>query len=157
MDRGDQAASHAGYNLYTVDYGGRRYVVRRRRQPEGFRFYSTLPPAIARNPMVLLDPPPPQTTQSAAAANDGAGRRINKRARVAEATEAAIQGLPEVAMPPAAAECTVCLKDFDELDKLRAMPCAHAFHQDCIFRWLRRNATCPLCRHLLSSEAQETA
>ncbi|GJN13895.1 hypothetical protein PR202_gb00651 [Eleusine coracana subsp. coracana] len=48
-------------------------------------------------------------------------------------------------------------QDFDELDKLRAMPCAHAFHEDCIFRWLRRNATCPLCRHPLSSEAQETA
>ncbi|GJM88108.1 hypothetical protein PR202_ga04135 [Eleusine coracana subsp. coracana] len=56
-----------------------------------------------------------------------------------------------------AAECAVCLKDFDELDKIRAMPCAHAFHEDCIFRWLRRNATCPLCRHPLSSESQETA
>jgi hypothetical protein len=42
------------------------------------------------------------------------------------------------------AECAVCLKDFDAEDKLRAMPCVHAFHDQCIFQWPRLNATCPL-------------
>ncbi|GJN13897.1 hypothetical protein PR202_gb00653 [Eleusine coracana subsp. coracana] len=93
---------------------------------------------------------------AAAAANDDTGRRrrSNKRARVATSTEAAIQGLPEVTPGGGGAkllqaECAMCLKDFDAEEKLRAMPCAHAFHEQCIFQWLRRNAACPLCRQQL--------
>ncbi|KQK04546.1 hypothetical protein BRADI_2g14170v3 [Brachypodium distachyon] len=44
-------------------------------------------------------------------------------------------------------ECAVCLARFDDADLLRLLPrCRHAFHLDCVDRWLHSNASCPLCR-----------
>lgn len=44
-------------------------------------------------------------------------------------------------------ECSVCLARFDDADHLRLLPrCRHAFHLDCVDRWLESNASCPLCR-----------
>lgn len=44
-------------------------------------------------------------------------------------------------------ECAVCLARFDDADLLRLLPrCRHAFHLDCVDRWLESNASCPLCR-----------
>lgn len=81
----------------------------------------------------------------------GHGRR-SKRARVA-ATSEDIMGLPEVTgRSRSGEECAVCLQDFGADEKLRAMPCSHAFHQHCISEWLRRKAVCPLCRHRLHTE-----
>lgn len=47
--------------------------------------------------------------------------------------------------------CTICLEDYSEGEKLRILPCGHAFHQDCILPWLTdRSPTCPLCKaHLV--------
>ncbi|RCV41987.1 hypothetical protein SETIT_9G178700v2 [Setaria italica] len=76
----------------------------------------------------------------------------SKRARVA-ATSEDIMGLPEVTgRSRSGEECAVCLQDFGADEKLRAMPCSHAFHQHCISEWLRRKAVCPLCRHRLHTE-----
>jgi hypothetical protein len=81
----------------------------------------------------------------------GHGRR-SKRARVS-ATSEDIMGLPEVAgRSRSGEECAVCLQDFGADEKLRAMPCSHAFHQHCISEWLRRKAVCPLCRHRMHTE-----
>ncbi|OVA16292.1 zinc finger protein [Macleaya cordata] len=55
-----------------------------------------------------------------------------------------IMGLKE------AFDCAVCLCEFSEQDKLRLLPlCSHAFHVDCIDKWLLSNSTCPLCRGTL--------
>ncbi|XXG40457.1 hypothetical protein AAC387_Pa01g1169 [Persea americana] len=44
-------------------------------------------------------------------------------------------------------ECSICLKDFREDEKLRLLPnCIHAFHLPCIDTWLKSKANCPLCR-----------
>ncbi|KAE8770290.1 putative RING-H2 finger protein ATL12 [Hordeum vulgare] len=44
-------------------------------------------------------------------------------------------------------ECAVCLARFDDADLLRLLPrCRHAFHLDCVDRWLHSSASCPLCR-----------
>ncbi|KAM1074208.1 hypothetical protein ACFX11_019384 [Malus domestica] len=46
-----------------------------------------------------------------------------------------------------ATECSVCLSDFEEGDKIRQLKCKHTFHQGCLDKWLQEyRATCPLCR-----------
>ncbi|GER25125.1 RING/U-box superfamily protein [Striga asiatica] len=50
-------------------------------------------------------------------------------------------------------DCSVCLSRFDEPDILRLLPgCRHAFHVDCIDRWLHSHSTCPLCRRHVSAD-----
>ncbi|KAJ1274192.1 hypothetical protein BS78_05G044300 [Paspalum vaginatum] len=87
--------------------------------------------------------------------NEHHGRR-RKRARVAASSDA-VASLREATAGDAGApeECAVCLHDFAAGDWLRAMPCSHAFHQDCIFRWLEVNHVCPLCRHALPTQEQD--
>ncbi|CAL5392404.1 unnamed protein product [Camellia sinensis] len=49
-------------------------------------------------------------------------------------------------------ECSVCLNDFQEEEKVRAIPnCGHVFHVDCIDVWLQSNVNCPLCRTSIST------
>eukprot|EP00933_Yihiella_yeosuensis_P066351 TRINITY_DN70598_c0_g1_i1.p1 TRINITY_DN70598_c0_g1~~TRINITY_DN70598_c0_g1_i1.p1 ORF type:complete len:402 (-),score=53.52 TRINITY_DN70598_c0_g1_i1:367-1452(-) len=49
-----------------------------------------------------------------------------------------------------ATECSLCLADFEDGDKLRPLPCGHIFHQSCIDEWFEVkhyiDCTCPLCR-----------
>ena len=42
--------------------------------------------------------------------------------------------------------CTVCLMEFENGEELRALPCLHLFHPDCVDRWLQQNPKCPTCR-----------
>ncbi|KAG0549405.1 hypothetical protein BDA96_01G253000 [Sorghum bicolor] len=48
----------------------------------------------------------------------------------------------------AAGYCCVCISACrDDGDDVRRLPCGHAFHRDCVDRWLARcRRTCPLCR-----------
>lgn len=44
-------------------------------------------------------------------------------------------------------ECVVCLENFAEAELLMALPCGHAFHQQCIVVWLAAGRhCCPVCR-----------
>ncbi|KAI4302899.1 hypothetical protein MLD38_038594 [Melastoma candidum] len=43
--------------------------------------------------------------------------------------------------------CPICLLDYRPSDTVKIIPeCDHYFHEDCLDRWLRTKATCPLCR-----------
>ncbi|XP_066347276.1 E3 ubiquitin-protein ligase Os06g0535400-like [Miscanthus floridulus] len=59
-----------------------------------------------------------------------------------------VAGLP---LPAPSHECAVCLSELPagaEPAAVRALPaCGHAFHADCIGRWLQLRPECPLCRH----------
>ncbi|KAJ8520033.1 hypothetical protein ONZ45_g3084 [Pleurotus djamor] len=43
--------------------------------------------------------------------------------------------------------CLVCLDDYAPEDNVRVMTCKHAFHKDCVDRWLQTGRNnCPACR-----------
>lgn len=43
--------------------------------------------------------------------------------------------------------CVVCLESLEPDHSIRALPCRHVFHTDCITPWLTtRQAACPLCK-----------
>lgn len=44
------------------------------------------------------------------------------------------------------AVCCICLAKYANNDELRELPCNHFFHKDCVDKWLKMNATCPLCK-----------
>lgn len=43
--------------------------------------------------------------------------------------------------------CSICLEKFATNELVKTLSCHHQFHPDCISAWLKRQATCPLCRH----------
>lgn len=46
--------------------------------------------------------------------------------------------------------CSICLGEWNDEDcfgmNVVKLPCAHAFHEDCLLEWLHGNAHCPMCR-----------
>ncbi|KAF0927280.1 hypothetical protein E2562_031485 [Oryza meyeriana var. granulata] len=45
------------------------------------------------------------------------------------------------------AMCSICLSEYTDGEMLRVMPdCRHRFHLMCLDAWLRRSASCPVCR-----------
>lgn len=45
------------------------------------------------------------------------------------------------------AECCICLTPYEDGTELHTLPCNHHFHSACIVKWLKMNATCPLCKY----------
>ncbi|KAJ7079369.1 hypothetical protein C8R43DRAFT_910164, partial [Mycena crocata] len=44
-------------------------------------------------------------------------------------------------------QCLICLDDYTEEDDIRVLSCRHAFHMDCVDRWLETGRNnCPACR-----------
>lgn len=68
----------------------------------------------------------------------------------------AVVALPEITSVMDGA-CSVCLQEYEAGSRLRMMPCAHAFHEQCILQWLRVGHGCPLCRCPLASETDRAA
>ncbi|XVE52133.1 hypothetical protein DITRI_Ditri02bG0097700 [Diplodiscus trichospermus] len=44
------------------------------------------------------------------------------------------------------AVCCICLAKYADNDELRELPCIHVFHVKCVDKWLKMNASCPLCK-----------
>ncbi|OIW14377.1 hypothetical protein TanjilG_15731 [Lupinus angustifolius] len=44
------------------------------------------------------------------------------------------------------AVCCICLAKYENNDELRELPCSHIFHKECVDKWLKINALCPLCK-----------
>ncbi|KAL6544279.1 hypothetical protein OROGR_010776 [Orobanche gracilis] len=60
------------------------------------------------------------------------------------------------------AVCCICLAKYVNNDELRELPCFHFFHKECVDKWLKINASCPLCKAevgetVLSSLTEATA
>lgn len=52
-------------------------------------------------------------------------------------------------------ECAICLSEYEEGDKVKEMPCKHAFHVDCIGKWLGISNFCPVCKYELRTDNEE--
>lgn len=46
-------------------------------------------------------------------------------------------------------ECGICYESFKGSRIIRRLKCSHPYHQLCIFAWLKKDSTCPLCRYNL--------
>ncbi|PSS01165.1 E3 ubiquitin-protein like [Actinidia chinensis var. chinensis] len=44
------------------------------------------------------------------------------------------------------AVCCICLAKYANNDDLKELPCSHFFHKECVDKWLKINALCPLCK-----------
>ncbi|KAK3226433.1 hypothetical protein Dsin_006295 [Dipteronia sinensis] len=44
-------------------------------------------------------------------------------------------------------QCSICLNEFRVGLEVIRLPCLHAYHPDCIVKWLETSHMCPLCRH----------
>ncbi|KAL8520775.1 hypothetical protein ACS0TY_011361 [Phlomoides rotata] len=53
----------------------------------------------------------------------------------------------EKILSPEDAECCICLCAYEDGTELHALSCNHHFHSTCIVKWLKMNATCPLCKY----------
>jgi hypothetical protein len=45
-----------------------------------------------------------------------------------------------------ATDCCICTELIAKDEEVEALPCSHTFHIPCLREWIKRNATCPLCR-----------
>lgn len=43
-------------------------------------------------------------------------------------------------------ECSICLDELNNGEKIRVLQCGHTFHDECVGTWLKRYYTCPYCR-----------
>lgn len=85
-------------------------------------------------------------SQARRAARLREARRLAARAAAEEQDDESDLTRPEL--------CPICLYDLPSAvpsssergAALRVLPCAHAFHSDCIQPWLARKRSCPLCR-----------
>ena len=52
--------------------------------------------------------------------------------------------------------CNICLEEFKRGDEMRKLNhCSHAFHKECIDRWLSQVASCPICKNELNSQRHQ--
>ncbi|KAI7993299.1 hypothetical protein ACSBR2_040299 [Camellia fascicularis] len=75
---------------------------------------------------------------------NGNGREINSGAGEGGVVAAGTE--KERVISGEDAVCCICLAKYANNDELRELPCSHFFHKECVDKWLKINALCPLCK-----------
>ena len=70
------------------------------------------------------------------------------------AKQEVVDALPTIAGCPDDA-CLICQDKFAAEERPTSMPCAHAFHLDCLKPWLSEHNTCPTCRYELDTDDEQ--
>ncbi|XP_022881540.1 E3 ubiquitin-protein ligase At1g63170-like [Olea europaea var. sylvestris] len=52
--------------------------------------------------------------------------------------------------------CCICLAKYLNNDDLMELPCSHFFHKECVDKWLKINASCPLCKAEVDEDHAES-
>ncbi|CAK9141689.1 unnamed protein product [Ilex paraguariensis] len=66
--------------------------------------------------------------------------------KVGECEFVAVGTENECAISGEDAVCCICLARYADNDELREFPCSHFFHTECVDKWLKINASSPLCK-----------
>lgn len=76
---------------------------------------------------------------------DGSGsiRKINSEVKGGAETAGTEK---DCAIPGDDAVCCICLASYADNDMLKELPCSHFFHTNCVDKWLKMKALCPLCK-----------
>jgi hypothetical protein len=54
--------------------------------------------------------------------------------------------------------CVICLDDFMDGQRVKRLPCNHAFCQNCIMMWLEdRSDQCPICKRSILGDSEESS
>ncbi|PAV84697.1 hypothetical protein WR25_02251 [Diploscapter pachys] len=114
-----------------------------RRSPSTSTTSSQDGPMSFSNPMMLSQNSP--YVSQLYAANVRRQRQANQQEKDLEAAkQKRIQGLLEQISADIftedmkAAECAICMIDFEPGDCIRFLPCMHSFHKDCVDEWLHK-------------------
>jgi hypothetical protein len=51
-------------------------------------------------------------------------------------------------------DCSICADAFCAGQEVVKLPCRHLFHCDCVFTWLDKHTTCPICRSSMPAETR---
>ena len=43
--------------------------------------------------------------------------------------------------------CSICLEEFNSEKEIAFLDCKHFYHMECIIKWIKKDASCPLCRN----------
>eukprot|EP00817_Percolomonadidae_sp_ATCC50343_P007346 CAMPEP_0117428452 /NCGR_PEP_ID=MMETSP0758-20121206/8152_1 /TAXON_ID=63605 /ORGANISM="Percolomonas cosmopolitus, Strain AE-1 (ATCC 50343)" /LENGTH=141 /DNA_ID=CAMNT_0005214807 /DNA_START=1371 /DNA_END=1796 /DNA_ORIENTATION=+ len=57
--------------------------------------------------------------------------------------------IPESAIENGECTCVICLEVVPETEKAMVTPCNHAFHEECLKRWMEEKLECPVCRETI--------
>lgn len=99
--------------------------------------------------LVSLDAPL-ETTPAAAARGVVVSRKGLKRS-VLRRIPVVVYGDAAAGVKVMATECTICLGEFVDGEKVRVLPkCNHGYHVRCIDTWLATHSSCPTCRRSLA-------